>query len=762
MTDRQLRGVVAVAFTLSGFAALAYQIAWQRVLTQVIGSDAISIVFVVTIFMACLGAGAEIARQLLSTTRVPFAFLYAFIELAVGLYGFISIPLMRAANSWWASLGPSSIVADAALNFAVLALPVIGMGMTTPLIIHLARERLDNLGRTVGWLYGLNMFGAAIGALVAGVALIELVGLRGTTILAAGLNVAVGISLFVVLRARATPLVEPAALSETLSLGHASAALAFGFGTLALQIALFRVLANYFTLATIVFPILLCAYLLLMSAGQWLGGRLADRFPLHLPTTLAALFAAGSLLLLLSMRFPPALAANFGALAFTSFNGSLLSSEWSHLIGDPNPAMIFLFGAFLMLPVLFLSALFPVMMRLMTERVESAGKSFARLYVLYTVGNVLGTFIFGLWLLPWLKTGPSLTATVCVVAFGVLTIAGLSRARPVALVSVGVAAAMLIPANFYQKFRLGTYAVENVYEGQTGVATTIPTDRFYKIIDMNRTASASAMVRDPGPHDAYEAWRWNHTELLALDAAFRPRRILVIGIGHAYLIDALLDLPFVESIDIVDISAEIITAVRDNTLTSTKRIFSDPRVRIHTEDGRRFVQQALASGVKYDLIQNKINEPWHAGAGNLFTVEFMQMERDLLSEGGYLGTRPLIGHLRDGLHIFEQAVYPGYYHLFFKNGPLPKFDQALIKDDIFQAWNTALPGHGAAPREQTNLKVAVFDRASILPDIDANTDDHPTFEYYKFRQWTGKWVSPRVSLDAPQFDQFMRDVPLAR
>ena len=58
----RLKRLFSVAFTLSGFAALAYQIAWQRVLTQVIGSDAISAVLVVAIFMVWLGVGAALAR----------------------------------------------------------------------------------------------------------------------------------------------------------------------------------------------------------------------------------------------------------------------------------------------------------------------------------------------------------------------------------------------------------------------------------------------------------------------------------------------------------------------------------------------------------------------------------------------------------------------------------------------------------------------------------------------------------------------------
>ncbi|MFU0504179.1 spermine/spermidine synthase domain-containing protein [Pseudaminobacter sp. NGMCC 1.201702] len=475
---------------------------------------------------------------------------------------------------------------------------------------------------------------------------------------------------------------------------------------------------------------------------------------------LTALFVSGSLLLLIAMRFPPEWAAWLGALTFTTFNGSLISLNWSHLIGDPNPFIVFLFGGLLMLPVLAWSALFPVMTRLMTARIDDAGKSFARLYSLYTVGNVLGTFAFGLWLLPSVGTGLSLTITACIVAAGILFVARLGSGRILVATSAGLALALLIPRDYYRQFHLGGYEVERVYEGRNGVATTVPTSTFYKIIDMNRTASASAMVRDPGPGDQYEAWRWNLTELLALDPGFRPRRILIIGIGHAYLIDALLDLPFVEKIDIVDISEEVVEAVRDNTTTSTRRIFEDSRVQIIIEDGRRFVQQALAAGGNYDLIQTKINEPWHAGSGNLFTVEFMRLQRNLLTEGGYLGVRPLLGHARDGLQVFEAALYPGYYHVYFKNGALPPLNRATVTPDISDAWFKRFPGREEKSERADHLDVLVLDRSSDLTAIDLNTDDRPTFEYYKLRQWRGTWESPRKSLSDGDFASMLRAVPV--
>jgi spermidine synthase len=762
--SNSFKWLFALAFTLSGFAALAYQIAWQRVLTQVIGSDAISAVLVVAVFMVWLGVGSEIARRLLPRVGNRAGEAYAVLETIIGIAGIASIPALRSANAWLAAAGGDWLVADVMLNLLLLAIPVIGMGMTTPLIVEVAKNQLSDLGRTVGRFYGLNILGAAVGALLTGLVLIELIGLSGVTILAACLNIGVGISVIMALKGReamqpasseagrAQRMAAKATLSIPIAARYRLAAVMFGFGTLALQIVFFRVLSNYFTMSVIVFPAVLCAYLLLMSAGQIVGGRLADRFPGKLETVVAGLFAAGALTLLAALRFPPEWAARIGALAFTDFNGQLIRDLYPALIGDPVPHVVLLFSGMFMLAVLLWSALFPVMLRLVTRDISEAGAQFAGLYSLYTLGNVAGAFVTGLVFFEWLGTGRTAAATIAITAVGALlvvlpSVTAERRRAAIAAGLAGIISVALMPWDYYRSFGIGRYQIASVYEGRTGVASVAPTGRFYTIVDMNRTASASALVSDPAPADEYEAWRWNHTELLALDPAFRPKRVLVIGIGHAYIVDALLDLPSIEKITVVDLSKEIVDAVKANTLNGTKRIFNDPRVDIQIADGRRFVQKALARGERYDLIQTKINEPWHAGSGNLFTIEFFRAQRQLLTPNGYLGVRPLVGHVVDGLKVFDNVIWPGYYHMFFKNGTFEKPSIARVTPELRDAWHSMLPGRPETKGPRDNhLKVVVFPCCDLGTGVRHNTDDLPSFEYDWLARTFGRWVSPRTNL----------------
>jgi uncharacterized membrane protein YeaQ/YmgE (transglycosylase-associated protein family) len=522
------------------------------------------------------------------------------------------------------------------------------------------------------------------------------------------------------------------------------------------------------THSTIVFPVLLCAYLILSSIGQWLGGQYADRYNNRLDLGVAVFFTTGALLLLAALRLPAEWAARLQGLRFTTFNGSLLSAEHGNLIGDASPITVFIFSAGMMLSVIPWSGLFTIMFRLVTKSTEDAGSQFARIYTLDTIGSMVGTYICGMFMLSALGTGISAMITVIVSAIGVLIIIcskkyeGKISRSALAVLIIGCLTVIAMPLNYYMSFKFDNYQVIDVFEGRTGVASVVPTEKFYYIVDFDRTASASALFRDPEPQDEYEAWRWNHSELMALDSSFRPKSVLIIGLGHGYLIDAMLDYDFIEKITVVDLSQEIVSAVEAYTSTSTMRIFNDSRVEIIIDDGRRFIQDAISRGEKYDLIQNKINEPWHAGSGNLFTQEFFLIKKELLSPGGYLSTRPLTGHLNDGLKVFGNALWCGYYHMYFKNGDAVLPEQASITADILAAWNADLPGSGNVfhnPR-------ASFINAVLFTDVpeslktDANTDNHPTFEYYWFRQVTDSWVSPRVSLLDVDTESYAKQIPI--
>ena len=91
--------IVALLFFVSGFAALLYQVAWQRVLFAAVGSNIQSVTIVVAVFMLGLGVGAMLGG--LASKRFPsrLPLLFCLAELGIGGFGLFSVPLMHSVGA---------------------------------------------------------------------------------------------------------------------------------------------------------------------------------------------------------------------------------------------------------------------------------------------------------------------------------------------------------------------------------------------------------------------------------------------------------------------------------------------------------------------------------------------------------------------------------------------------------------------------------------------------------------------------------------
>ncbi|MBV6450552.1 MAG: Polyamine aminopropyltransferase [Anaerolineales bacterium] len=762
-----MQSIFSVLFFMSGFAAIAFQVIWQKVLAQIIGVDSVSVAIIIIIFMAGLGFGTLSAAYFIERFKDKLLFYYSVINILIGIYGFFSLWIMRGVNKFLILVIPSSVLSDLLINFLIMFLPIFLMGMTTPIVIELMKNNLETLGKTEGFFYGINTFGSAVGALATNFVLIEWLNFTGTIKLASTLYVIVSLIVFVIYHGNKnmTPVYEAGvAIKKNIKgLGFALIvpSFLFGFSSLALEMILFRVLSNYLTMSALVYPVMLSSVLVLMAVGNYVGGLLIDRGYVNKSRLILRTGISSLVLITVPFLISPSVFARVGALVFTSFNGQLVSDIPYARIGDPDPFISFFFSLVFMIGMLPLASLFPIIARISTTDIGVAGNRFAFVLFWYTVGNILGSFLTGLFFFEWFGTIGSLVIILALISLGISSLLSSQREKSDGLyikqiATLGVVLGicfLVIPRDYYMRFKLGDYKPVKTYEGRNGVVTVIPTDRFYTIIDMFRTASASAIVRDPEPYEQYEAWRWNMSQMMALDPAFRPKRVLIIGLGHGYLVNALLDYDFVEEIIIVDISDEIVRAVKDYTGTPYQRMFNDPRVKIVIDDGRRYAQKALVLGERFDLIQNKVNEPWHSGSASLFTVEFFNVLHDLLTPNGYIAVRPKVGHAVDALEIFESVIWPsGDYHMYFGRNQNIIFNEAVVTDDIYSEYFATTPGFdNASDSDSRDSEMAVVIlHSGDLVGYRNNTDDHPVFEYYWINDITHQYMNPRIDISLDQ------------
>src|SRR5438552_10241857 len=204
----------ALCFFASGAAGLLYEVVWSKQLSYLLGNSLHAVATVVAAFLCGLALGARLLGVPLAR-RGQGPRTYALLELGVGLLGLISLPVLRGLDPMIGQLYRSLGGASAAFAlvrfgvvFALLLSPTALMGATLPVLVgHFERERV---GPALARLYALNTFGAVVGSIAGGFALMPGVGLTGTIVVAAVLNGVVAVIAWSRSGARVVPATGPA------------------------------------------------------------------------------------------------------------------------------------------------------------------------------------------------------------------------------------------------------------------------------------------------------------------------------------------------------------------------------------------------------------------------------------------------------------------------------------------------------------------------------------------------------------------------
>lgn len=183
------RALLYTVFFLSGFAALVYQVVWQRSLFSIYGVNIESVTIVVSAFMLGLGLGSFAGGKLSARPGVPLLRWFGGIELCIGLLGIISLAVFRGVGEWTAGVSGPAVFA---LTFALLVLPTSLMGSTLPLLVAHSVKVSGNVGKSVGALYFVNTLGSAVASFATAVWLLGQLGQQRTVWLAAAVNIGIG------------------------------------------------------------------------------------------------------------------------------------------------------------------------------------------------------------------------------------------------------------------------------------------------------------------------------------------------------------------------------------------------------------------------------------------------------------------------------------------------------------------------------------------------------------------------------------------
>lgn len=196
-----MRAWISIVFFVSGFAALLYQVVWQRALFAIFGINIESVTVVVTAFMLGLGLGSLAGGAISKDPKRPALLLFAAAEGGIGLFGAFSMSLFAKVGAATLAL---PAVATAVVTFLLVLVPTLLMGATLPLLVAHTVRVSHNVGKSVGLLYFVNTLGSAAASFAAAIVLLAHLGQRGTVRFAAVCNGIASVAVFLLwLRERA-------------------------------------------------------------------------------------------------------------------------------------------------------------------------------------------------------------------------------------------------------------------------------------------------------------------------------------------------------------------------------------------------------------------------------------------------------------------------------------------------------------------------------------------------------------------------------
>lgn len=194
----EARWVMGVYF-VCGFAALAYEVLWSRLLTLHIGSSVYAYSIMLAVYLLGVTLGAGMMSYYVERIRNP-ARVFAFIQLVLALdliliinqFGNLSRTI-GAMGDVLAGQGYLSYVLTLFIStLQLLILPTVLFGASFPLAVRLFVKKKSELGRDTGSLYAANTLGTILGAFCAGFLLLPLVGAQKGLLVIASMNLVLG------------------------------------------------------------------------------------------------------------------------------------------------------------------------------------------------------------------------------------------------------------------------------------------------------------------------------------------------------------------------------------------------------------------------------------------------------------------------------------------------------------------------------------------------------------------------------------------
>ncbi|MEO7134943.1 MAG: fused MFS/spermidine synthase [Vicinamibacterales bacterium] len=647
------RAAIYALFYLSGIAGLIYQVLWLRRLSVVFGVTVYAASTVLAAFMAGLAIGSALSGRVMHRGIAPLV-AFGVAEILIGITGLLSPVLLDAASAVYVALhgvAPESLgvltIARLVCSFAILAIPTTMMGITLPLLTAAVSQRTGSAGTRVSLLYALNTLGAMSGTLLAGYILIPAIGIRQSFLLAATLNVIVGIAALLISNSRNASIESSIANPQSpdnpqSTIAHSKLLMVVaisGFASLGLEIVWFRLLLQFVTATTEAFTAMLTTVL----GGIALGGLVAAVILRSRRDLSAALGIAQAM-------------AGLAAVASMSFLLWTVTQGWKTM-GLWNAVLIAILA-----PSFFMGVGFPLALGIAARAVGALDRGeLARriggLYSLNVAGAIAGSLAGGFLLLPRAGSVNSLVALAALfVLSGLWVVIGRRTVWRWGAALVLATSFFLVARDLPDPFRVaidrryGNLLLEFWRDEGAQTAVSVHASQFQHVLYLDGLHQANDQPAMVALHRAI-----GHLPMVLHGA---PKDVLVVGMGGGATPGAVSQYPEA-NVEVVELSDSVRKAAPFFAHVNYD-LLHRPNVNVRIDDGRNFLS---LTGRRFDVITADIIQPGHAGAGHVYSKEYFTLVRNALKDNGvvlqWIGHRPFVEYtliMRTFLEVFPHAT----------------------------------------------------------------------------------------------------------
>lgn len=669
--SRQAVVLVGLCFVLSGATGLIYEVLWARMLGLVFGATTIAISAVLAAFMGGLALGSEGAGRFGARIQRPLR-AYGVIEIAIGLYALVVPLLFRGIDSVYAGLWDrfhpgfyGFAISRFLLALIVLAVPTTLMGATLP-VLSAVLARAPHQTNSIARFYTRNLLGAIFGAILAGFFLLPSLGVRATILIAAAINLLIGIGAVLID-------LKPIAVQGSISFGEASAphdnkpvtqngfpnrgqafflscAFVSGFVTFSVQVAWSRLLAMIIGSSTYAFSIVVALFLFGLAVGAFIvsrgKGQHLDHKKLRRAIFTVEILTAASLFITL---FITNLIPGLLLIAAKRFD----VGSWGGLLG----LQVFASTLLVLVPAILMGMVMPLVLIWAGSDPNSSAVTsrVGRSYAVNTVGAIAGSVGTAFVLIPIANTRFTTWFAVAfcflIAGFAYLpkrdktdTATGRALAVGAAVVFAVVTFVLLPPVNksalsvgaydsyirVLAKSRGGTPEDTNpggleehrLLMYREGTTATVSVRRDWGITSLAINGRTNASDRDDMP-----------TQVMLGQAGVltAPRfdNALIVGFATGVTAGSILQSP-IKSVECVELERQSVVASSFFNHVNNHPL-DDPRTHLIIDDARTYLH---VNPLRYDIIVSEPSHPWVPGVANLFTREFFLLGRDRLRDDG--------------------------------------------------------------------------------------------------------------------------------